>query len=707
MKKLIVFLLLTIPNGVKAFDFAIKNSDDITIYYDRVNESESNLSVVRGEIQYAGDVIIPSTVTIDDLTYTVTMIGEQAFMGCQELVSITMPETVCEVGVQAFDNDYNLEEISFSQNITSIRESAFSGCSKLTRVILPPKLTHLAPKTFQNCTELEVLIIPPSVQTIDNGNYNANNPFGGCSKLRKIVVDNLDSWLNLSFYGDTQPFNDYHLYVGEQELKDLVIPSHINSLKKYAFQNCTGLESITIPEHVTSIGSSAFAGIGTVKKLTVASGMLSLGRYALSGCYPEIIEVPSMDIWMNTISKNIMDNGSTIFQYQLIIDGNVVEDLCIPEGITSVDERAFCGCTSIKTVSFPYTTTSVGYLSFGYCSELETVNIRNGITFIGESAFSSCTKLKEVSLPNSISEISPFCFSGCTSLKSIVIPEGVTRIRGGAFWGCTSLENVKIPNTVTVIGSEYESSNDFKTIRVFYNCTNLKSIEIPNSVEHLTSFCFYGCSSLSSVKLSDNLEYISDRCFAECTNLKYLTIGSGTKSMSYGAFSGCTSLEEITCKSLEPPTVQTQGWSSYIPTFNNVNFNNIGLHVPASAIETYQTTTPWMNFKAVSSIADNTNDERPKCATPTIRMNAGKLDFNCETEDVEFNYTIINSDNVKGKGNHVSLTQTTRIIVYASKKGYEDSNNASLELHIGDVDGNGVVNVADHVELSKIILNQK
>ncbi len=115
----------------------------------------------------------------------------------------------------------------------------------------------------------------------------------------------------------------------------------------------------------------------------------------------------------------------------------------------------------------------------------------------------------------------------------------------------------------------------------------------------------------------------------------------------------------------------------------------------------------------VSEWGEGSEQTVKKCETPTITLAGDKLSFACATEGVVYHYTISHSDVQNGASSKdVNLTQTYTITVYASKEGYNDSEVASATIKVagsglpGDVDGNGVVNVADHVELSKIILGQ-
>ena len=110
------------------------------------------------------------------------------------------------------------------------------------------------------------------------------------------------------------------------------------------------------------------------------------------------------------------------------------------------------------------------------------------------------------------------------------------------------------------------------------------------------------------------------------------------------------------------------------------------------------------------------DSQKPKCATPEINYANGKVTFSCETEGVEY-ISKIKSEDVK-KYNYVgeiTLTQKYNVSVYAIKEGYNKSDVATREIVIagngkaivvGDVDGDGKVNVADHVKLSDIIMNK-
>ena len=196
--------------------------------------SGNEASVVWSPYVGVGEITIPETVTCEGATYSVTSIGSNAFSGCTGLTSISIPESV-----------------------TTIGGSAFSGCSGLTSISIPESVTSIGNYAFRNCSGLTSITIPESVTSI--GEY----AFLDCTGLTKAEFASIESLCGINF-GDimyTNPlYYAHHLYIGGEEVKDLVIPESVTSIGSSAFFGCTGLTSITIPESVTNIGKHAFEG---------------------------------------------------------------------------------------------------------------------------------------------------------------------------------------------------------------------------------------------------------------------------------------------------------------------------------------------------------------------------------------------------------------------------------------------------------------
>lgn len=145
--------------------------------------------------------------------------------------------------------------------------------------------------------------------------------------------------------------------------------------------------------------------------------------------------------------------------------------ITIPEGVTSIENKAFSNCTSLKSIAISNSVKSIGKWAFSGCSNLTSIIIPDGVLSIGACTFYDCYKLTSVTIPDSVKEIEYCAFEKCSSLKRITIPDSVKEIGWGAFDGCISLISIAIPNGITRIDEA-----------TFRECTNLESVTIPNSV---------------------------------------------------------------------------------------------------------------------------------------------------------------------------------------------------------------------------------
>ena len=242
-------------------------------------------------------------------------------------------------------------------------------------------------------------------------------------------------------------------------------------------------------------------------------------------------------------------------------------------------------------------------------------------------------------------------------------------------------EVTKNPN-----GSKYSGSIEISA-SVTYN-------EVKYSVTVIGSETFYGCSGLTSV-----------------------TIPNSVTSIDGQAFANCDELTDVYCQAekLKNERWSGEGLYTHPDAFKDSYPQAMTLHVPAASIEAYRSTAPWSQFKPIVALEDGDTPTTQKCATPEISYADGKLDFTCETEGVEFVSEVIVGDAKKYYDASVTLSQTYKVTVYATKAGYENSDVATREIVIengqsslfGDLNKDGKVNVADHVKLSDIIMNNK
>ncbi len=234
-----------------AYDFSYTHQGT-TLYY---NITSDNTVDVAGDNSVSGAVVIPSSVTNNARTYSVTSIGYSAFYSCSGLTSVTIPNSVTSIGKWAFQSCSSLTSVTIPNSVTSIGNMAFAYCSGLTSVTLPNNAT-IHSKAF---------IGAGAKTTIDSVIYCSDTLIVGNYTL--IGTGFLTIYLNGNSYF---PSNNAVVFdCDESKSGDLIIPSTISyngttysvtSIGDRAFYYCSGLTSVTIPNGVTSIGGSAFYG---------------------------------------------------------------------------------------------------------------------------------------------------------------------------------------------------------------------------------------------------------------------------------------------------------------------------------------------------------------------------------------------------------------------------------------------------------------
>ncbi len=429
----------------------------------------------------------------------VTSIEGAAFYGCSSLTAITIPEGVTSIGNYAFEGCSNLTAITIPESVTSIGGLAFEGCSSLTTINIPEGVTSIGYYAFSGCSSLTSMVVAEG-NTIYDSRNNCNAIIETCS--------------NTLTHGCSAT----------------IIPESVTSIRGQAFHNCSSLTTITIPESVTSIGSSAFNGCSSLTSITcngltpptignsdtfanvdksipvyVPAG--SVEAYKAAAYWSEFTNYQplSSDIASGTCGDNL--TWRLTEEYELVIEGTsdmynysydnpspwnayreMITTATLPEGVTSIGERAFYKCSSLTSITIPEGVTSIEGAAFYGCSSLERITIPEGVTSIGEYAFAWCENLTAITIPEGVTSIGDYAFEGCISLTSITLPASVTSIRDWAFYGCSNLTAITIPEGVTSIG-EY----------AFERCSSLTTITIPEGVTSIGEYAFGYCSGLTTI----------------------------------------------------------------------------------------------------------------------------------------------------------------------------------------------------------------
>lgn len=492
-------------------------------------KSECKLTKVESELT---TLAIPSEVEIEGTKYAVTEVGSNAALNCDKIKTISFPSTLTAIGRNSFD-----------------------GCSSITAVEFNEGLTTLGSYSFNNCTALKSITIPSTLTTFEV------SVFFGCDALERVEVSDLTSWCSLSFNdASSNPTSlAKHLYVNGEEITALDIPEGVSELKPYVFAGLASVTEVTVPASVKTIGANAFYGCSGIKA----------------------VNTPDLAAWCDIDFGKSTSNP--VSQCKVLkVNGELLSEVTVPEGATTVKQYVFYNCSSISKITFPSTLTS-----------------------LGNYAFYNCTGLEQIELPATLTTVGNAAFAGCSGLKSIVIPEAVTSLPTNMFQNCKALESVTLPSELVSIGKN-----------VFFNCSKLGAIKFPASVKTIEQKSFQNCSALATIEFEEAPELIGDYAFQGCTTLKALTLPEGVKSLGYNTFFGCTSLSEVTLpasmktignnvfgsctaigtinsKSTTPPTAMGN-------TFDSSIYGTANLVVPVGSSNSYAAADVWKEFSNIS-----------------------------------------------------------------------------------------------------------
>lgn len=209
-----IAMMLITASTSWAYDFIV---DGIYYNYNGDGETVSVTYKNKDYDSYSGSVVIPSTVTYDGTTYSVTSIGEAAFQNCIEMTSLTISNSITSISRYTFYNCEKLTSAIIPESVTEVGESAFQNCLKMTSLTIGESVTSINQYAFSGCYTLSSVNIPESVTEIGDGAFET------CSNLTSLTIGN-----------------------------------SVTSIGSYAFNNCKNLISVTIPKSVNKIGDKAF-----------------------------------------------------------------------------------------------------------------------------------------------------------------------------------------------------------------------------------------------------------------------------------------------------------------------------------------------------------------------------------------------------------------------------------------------------------------
>ena len=489
------------------------------------------------------DIVIPREIE----GHTVTSIDFYAFKSCTGITSVYIPDTVISIGKEAFYECVRLTSMTVPDSVEEIGESAFGACDNLKSITLPfvgnkadgTSNTHFGYIFGATSYSGQGGSIPESLTTVIlmGGEKIGNRAFSGCAKITSLSL-----------------------------------PSDIVSIGEYAFSDCKGLTSVTIPDSVTSIGGRAFYNCSEIKEVHISDLAkwceISFGDNAANPIY----YAKKLHLEGKLIENLVIPEGVTTIGNYAFYDYETLKSITIPDSVATIGKYAFYGCIGLNSISIPNSVTSIGDGAFSSCQGMTSATIGEGVASLGYWVFAYCKNLTSITIPNSVTSIGESAFSDCTNLATVTIPNSVTSIGESAFSDCTSLSKMTLPfvgakkdgtsNTHFgyIFGTLWQEKNglvpeSLKTVIItggniansaFADCAGLMSITIKKGVTSIGDSAFSGCTALENITIENGVESIGTYAFRDCTSLTSVVVPNSVTSIANEAFSHCAGLTSIT-----------------------------------------------------------------------------------------------------------------------------------------------------------------
>ncbi len=434
-------------------------------------KSTNDFYVVKGYAGYEREIEIARI--YDGLR--VKEIATQAFYNNDNLISITIPNSVEKICSSAFASCDKLETLTLPDGLVTVESDAFRYCQSLSAVTFMGNATDIGDNCFYECPSLLSVLFKDSIDFI------GKNAFYNCDALRSVT-----------FMGDVKKIGE-KAFFDCGALTSVSFERDVLVIEAYAFSKCVSLPTITLPPTLTRISEGVFKDCENLVSVSLGEGLLEIGKLAFDWC----VSLASVDI-----PDTVTGIGNMAFRHN-----ESLASVHFSEKLISIGTSAFQYCKVLGSVSLPETVKNIGNSAFSYCYGMTDLTILGDIESWGNSAFYECRALEKIDFRSgTYQELTDnhyiFYNAGVDGEGICLYVSADAQIPENIFHPCENANHPKITHIVFENGTtavEYFKN----TVEFVY----LQSITVPISVTHMSAKAFYGCTDLAVIMVKDDYHY--------------------------------------------------------------------------------------------------------------------------------------------------------------------------------------------------------
>ena len=295
-------------------------------------------------------------------------IGVGCFKECTNLRKVTVKDTYTtntkwkQICSYAFENCTSLETVNIP-HCNVIYDQAFTGCKNLTSITLPEGITEIKEYTFALCDKLSSVTIPDGVTSVHKTAFSSC-PLTTVTLNARAIVEK-----DYTYSDKTATKTEMEIMFGSG-VKTYIIGDSVRKIGTRAFQQCDSLQTVIIGDNVITIGGAAFTGQSDkrdsqhdyqpgnkISTIVMGKNVTDIGGSAFSFCKNlKTIEIPN---GVTTLTSNVFWESG-------------LDSIKIPNSVTNIGYKAFQG-SKLKNVSIGKNVKKIGESAFESCSELTSM----------------------------------------------------------------------------------------------------------------------------------------------------------------------------------------------------------------------------------------------------------------------------------------------------------------------------------------------